>query len=147
GLEPEDAGRVKIGVKAEVAPIFAPDRQLSGVVRGVTGSVNPTTKLIDAWVGLPAGDPLVPGTAVSVQIVLDEHVGWIVPRDAVLHDGKGDYIFQVLAGKAERVPVHTGIETDRFTEIIGPIDPKRQIVTVGNYELQDGMVVREDRPK
>jgi RND family efflux transporter MFP subunit len=109
GLEPEDAGRVKIGMKAEVAPIFAPDRQLSGVVRGVTGSVNPTTKLIDGWVGLPAGDPLVPGTAVSVQIVLDEHVGWIVPRDAVLHDGKGDYIFQVLAGKAERVPVHTGI--------------------------------------
>ena len=38
----------------------------------------------------------------------------------------------------------------RFTEpseIIGPIDTKRPIVTVGNYELQDGMAVREGPPK
>ncbi len=29
GLEPEDAEHVKIGMKAEVAPIFSPDRQLT----------------------------------------------------------------------------------------------------------------------
>ena len=147
GLEPDDVGRVKIGMKARVAPIFTPDRQLNGVVRGMTGSVNPTTKLIDAWVDLPGTDPLVPGTAVSVQIVLDEHIGWVVPHDAVLRDGTGDYIFQVIGSRAERVPVKTGIETDNLTEIIGAIDPKRQIVTLGNYELRDGMAVREDRPK
>ena len=147
GLEPEDAALVKVGMKAEVAPIFSPERQLKGVVRGVTGSVNPITKLIDAWVDLPTADPLVPGTAVSVQIVLDEHVGWVVPRNAVLRDGAGDYVFQVSGNKAKRISVKTGIETDKFTEIIGPIDPKRQIVTVGNYELQDGMTVRAGGPK
>lgn len=147
GLEPEDAVHVKTGMKAVVVPIFTPVRQLNGVVRGVTGSVNPATKLIDAWVDLPAADPLVPGTAVSVQIVLDEHIGWVVPRDAVLRDQTGDYIFQVIGTRAERVAVKTGIETDKFTEIIGPIDPKRQIVTLGNYELQNGMAVREDSSK
>jgi RND family efflux transporter MFP subunit len=147
GLEPEDAKQVKIGMKAEVAPIFSPGRQLNGVVRGVTGSVNPTTRLIDAWVDLSPADPLVPGTAVSVQIVVEEHIGWVVPRDAVLRDGTGDYIFQVIGSKAERVPVKTGIETDKFTEIIGGIDPKHQTVTVGNYELRDGMAVREGVPK
>ena len=147
GLEPEDAGAMKVGMKAEVAPIFTPDRRLNGIVRGVTGPVNPTTKLIDAWVDLPPADLLVPGTAVSVQIVLDEHIGWVVPRDAVLRDGTGDYIFQVIGSKAERVAVKTGIETDKLTEIIGPIDPQRQIVTLGNYELRDGMAVRQDGPK
>ena len=56
-------------------------------------------------------------------------------------------IFQLTGSKAERVAVKTGIETDKYTEIIGPIDTKRPIVTVGNYELQDGMAVRQDGAK
>jgi len=148
GLEPDDAALVVIGMSAEVAPVFTPERRLSGVVRGVTGTINPATKRLDIWVELAAVAPeLVPGTAVSVEIVLEQHTGWVVPRDAVLRDGKGDYVFRIAGSKAERVPVKTGIETDKYTEIIGPIDPKGQIVTVGNYELQDGMSVRKGGPK
>jgi RND family efflux transporter MFP subunit len=148
GLQPEDAARVQTGMAAEVVPVFTPDGRLSGVVRGATGTINPATKRLDVWVEIIAAEQdLVPGTAVSVQIVLEQHTGWVVPRDAVLRDGKGDYIFQVTGSKAERVPVKTGIETDKYTEIIGPIDTKRPIVTVGNYELQDGMAVREGAPK
>jgi membrane fusion protein, multidrug efflux system len=148
GLQPEDAARVQTGMAAEVVPVFTPDSRLSGVVRGATGTINPATKRLDVWVELAAAEQeLVPGTAVSVEIVLERHTGWVVPRDAVLRDGKGDYIFQVTGGKAERVPVKTGIETDKYTEIIGRIDTKRPIVTVGNYELQDGMPVREGEPK
>jgi hypothetical protein len=94
-----------------------------------------------------AEQELVPGTAVSVEIVLEQHTGWVVPRNAVLRDGKGDYIFRVTGSKAERVPVKTGIETDQYTEIIGSIDRKSPIISVGNYELQDGMAVREGGPK
>ena len=148
GLEPDAAARVLPGMGAEVLPVFTPDRRWSGVVRGVTGAINPSTKRLDIWVELAAGAPeLVPGTAVSVQIVLEQHTGWVVPRNAVLRDGKGNYVFQIAGSKAERVPVKTGIETDKYTEITGPIDPKRQIVTVGNYELQDGMAVRKGGPK
>jgi len=148
GLQPEDAARVQAGMAAEVVPVFTPDSRLSGVVRGATGTINPATKRLDVWVELVAAEQeLVPGTAVSVEIVLEQHTGWVVPRDAVLRDGKGDYIFQVTGSKAERVPVKTGIETDKYTEIIGHIDTKRPIVTVGNYELQDGMAVREGGPK
>ena len=148
GLQPEDAGRVQTGMAAEVVPVFTPDSRLSGVVQGATGTINQATKRLDVWVGIVAAEQeLVPGTAVSVEIVLEKHTGWVVPRDAVLRDAKGDYIFQVTGSKAERVGVKTGIETDKYTEIIGSIDTKRRIVTVGNYELQDGMAVREGAPK
>jgi RND family efflux transporter MFP subunit len=148
GLQPEDAARVQTGMAAEVVPVFTPDSRLSGVVQGATGTINPATKRLDVWVQIVAADQeLVPGTAVSVEIVLEKHTGWVVPRDAVLRDAKGDYIFQVTGSKAERVAVKTGIETDKYTEIIGSIDTKRRIVTVGNYELQDGMAVREGAPK
>jgi hypothetical protein len=53
----------------------------------------------------------------------------------------------VTGSKAKRMAVKTGIETDKYTEIIGPIDTKSPIVTVGNYELQDGMAVREGGPE
>jgi RND family efflux transporter MFP subunit len=148
GLQPEDAARVQPGMAAEVVPVFTPDGRLRGVVRGATGTINPATKRLDAWVEFVAAEKeLVPGTAVSVEIVLEQHTGWVVPRDAVLRDGKGDYIFQVTGNKADRVAVKTGIETDKYTEIIGPIDTKKPIVKVGNYELQDGMAVREGAPK
>lgn len=148
GLEPEDAARVQTGMAAEVTPVFTPDRRLRGVVRGATGTINPATKRLDVWVELTAvALGLVPGTPVSVEIVLEQHTGWVVPRDAVLHDDTGDYIFQVTGSKADRVSVKTGIETDKYTEIIGPIDTKTPIITVGNYELQDGMAVRESGPK
>jgi membrane fusion protein (multidrug efflux system) len=148
GLQPEDAARVQTGMAAEVVPVFTPDSRLSGAVRGATGTINPATKRLDVWVEIVAAEQeLVPGTAVSVEIVLEQHTGWVVPRDAVLRDAKGDYIFQVTGSKAERVAVKTGIETDKYTEIIGSIDTKRRIVTVGNYELQDGMPVREGAPK
>jgi hypothetical protein len=148
GLQPEDAARVQTGMAAEIVPVFTPDSRLSGVVRGATGTINPATKRLDVWVEIAAGEQeLVPGTAVSVAIVLEQHTGWVVPRDAVLRDGKGDYIFQVTGSKAKRMPVKTGIETDKYTEIIGPIDTKSPIVTVGNYELQDGMAVRQGGPE
>jgi RND family efflux transporter MFP subunit len=148
GLEPEDAARVQTGMAAEIVPVFTPESRLSGVVRGATGTINPATKRLDVWVEVATAEQeLVPGTAVSVQIVLEQHTGWVVPRNAVLRDGKGDYIFQVTGNKAERVPVKIGIETDKYTEIVGPIDTKHPIVTVGNYELQDGMAVREGGPK
>jgi membrane fusion protein (multidrug efflux system) len=148
GLQPEDAARVQTGMGAEVVPVFTPDSRLSGVVRGATGTINPATKRLDVWVEIAGAEQeLVPGTAVSVEIVLEQHTGWVVPRDAVLRDGKGDYIFQVTGSKAERVAVKTGIETNKYTEIIGPIDTKRPIVTVGNYELRDGTTVREGGPK
>src|SRR3984893_3349707 len=148
GLQPEDAARVQTGMAAEVVPVFTPDSRLSGVVRGATGTINPATKRLDVWVELAAAEQeLVPGTAVSVEIVLEQHTGWVVPRNAVLRDGKGDYIFRVTGSKAERVPVKTGIETDQYTEIIGSIDRKSPIISVGNYELQDAMAVREGGPK
>jgi RND family efflux transporter MFP subunit len=53
GLEPEDAATVQTGMAAEVVPVFTPDRRLSGVVQGVTGTINPTTKRLDVWVDSP----------------------------------------------------------------------------------------------
>ena len=127
GLKPEDAGRVVAGMSAQVTPIFLSKSQpLAGTVSQVSGTINATTKLIDAWIDISQSAKLIPGTAVSAVINLSRHEGWVVPRSAVL-----------------RVDVNTGIETNQLTEVAGGFDPSLKVVTLGNYELREGMAVRE----
>jgi membrane fusion protein (multidrug efflux system) len=144
GLKAEDAARVVPGMSAQVTPIFLPTSQpFGGTVRQISGTINVTTKLIDAWIDISQSAKLVTGTSVSAVINLSRHESWVVPRNAVLRDDKGSYIFQVANGHAKRVDVKTGIETDQLTEVAGGFDPSLKVVTSGNYELREGMAVRE----
>ncbi len=127
-----------------VATGVAPDQQFEGSVAALGGTLNAASKRIDTWIDGPAAsDALVPGTAVTVRIAVAQRNGWVVPRQAVLHAAAGDYVFQVAAGKARRVPVQIGLQTDEQTEISGSLDPALPVVTLGNYELQDGSTVHE----
>jgi membrane fusion protein (multidrug efflux system) len=144
GLKPVDAVRVEPGMMAQLTPVLSAESQpLEGVVRQIAGTVNPTTRLIDSWIDVAEPAKLVTGETVSVVITLSKHNGWVVPRNAVLHDAKGSYIFQIANGHAKRIDVQTGIETDVLTEISGDFDSSLKIVNSGNYELSDGMAVRE----
>ncbi len=142
GLQPEAAARVQAGMTVDITPIFAPERRIEGTVRSVSGTINPASRLIDVWIDAPAAKSLVGGTPVSVRVVLERHAGWVVPRQAVLRDQQGDYVFQLSGSIAHRVAVTTGVETDADTEIAGA-NPANRVVTLGNYELRDGMTVRE----
>jgi membrane fusion protein, multidrug efflux system len=144
GLAPEDAARVVPGMAAEVTPIFSAGSQpVEGTVCQMSGTVNATTKLVDAWIDVMQTTKLVPGASASVAIILSQHKAWVVPRNAVLHDDNGSYLFQVTNGQAKRVDVKTGTETDQLTEVSGGFDAMLKVVTSGNYELRDGMTVRE----
>jgi membrane fusion protein, multidrug efflux system len=68
----------------------------------------------------------------------------LTPREAVLTDANGPYVFQIAAGKAKRLAVTIVGEAGDKTVITGPLDPTRKIVVTGNYELSDGMAVREE---
>jgi RND family efflux transporter MFP subunit len=145
GLRPEDAARVQPGMPARVAPVLGADqKELGGIVRQVSGTLNPTSHLLEVWVDLPQqSEKLVPGTSAAVAIVISTHEAWVVPRSAVLSDAKGAYIFQIAGGKARRVEVKTGIENDQATEVSGSFDPSLKVVTSGNYELHNGAAARE----
>jgi RND family efflux transporter MFP subunit len=147
GLSPEDAAGVAPGMTAHITPVLWSKAQpIEGTVRQLGASLNPTTKLIDVWIAVKEAAALVPGTTVSAAIVRSQHDGWVVPRNAVLDDQNGSYILQVADGRARRVEVETGVETNQLTEISGDFDPTLRVVATGNYELSDGMAVRETAP-
>ena len=107
--------------------------------------IDPKTQLINAMVVLPAQSAslLVPGMRVKGAIRIGEHNAWTVPRQAVLTDAQGTYIFQVAQGQAHRVNVTKGQDRQGVVAISGTMDTKLPVVVLGNYVLQDGMKVRE----
>jgi len=142
GIEPEDASRVAPGMPVRLDSVFDARRTIGASVAQVHGMVNPQTQLVDVVAHLRDG-VLIPGMRVRGVITISQAETWTVPRSAVLHDARGDYIFQVKDGRARRIDVRTGAETDQLSGVDGDFDPALPVAVLGNYELKDGMAVRE----
>jgi len=144
GVEPGQRDRVRPGEAAELAPL-AGGPTLAGRVLRVDAVLNPKTRLIDADISVPTGS-VISGEAFRATITVGEVQGWVVPHEAVLSDGKGDYVFQVADGKAVRVDVRLAAGAGaggQMDVVSGPIDAGRKLVVQGNYQLDDGAAVRE----
>ncbi len=145
GLEPDSAKRVAPGMIAFVTPVYGnQDVSYRGSVAGTSATLDPATHLIDTWVDVQApSEALAIGAGVGVSVILSQHEATVVPREAVLHDERGDYLFEAQGGAARRMDVKIGLQTDKLTEVLGSFAPGTRVVTVGNYELKDGMAIRD----
>jgi len=128
-----------------VASVFNEAHKVPGQVQQVFGMINPQTQFVDVLVEIPNGG-LIAGTRVTANIQLGQQPAWVVPRAAVLRDAQGAYLFQVQAGKARRINVHTGLEQGAAIAVSGRFNPHQRVVSIGNYELQNGTAVRESGP-
>ncbi len=149
GVEPAQRGLVVAGQPAQVEPLDG-GASRQGSVLSVGAMLDPATRLVPVLVDPlqdgPKGESgLLPGGPVRVVVQVGEFRGWLVPRGAVATDAKGAYLFQVAGGKAVRVDVQVSGAVGNTTVATGPLDPNRALVTTGNYQLQDGAVVREDQ--
>ncbi|MBN2690315.1 MAG: efflux RND transporter periplasmic adaptor subunit [Burkholderiaceae bacterium] len=143
GVPPEDAQRLQPGQPVRLSAVFDPGQHWQGTIRSVGAAINPKTQRLDVLIALPAQPGLpVAGTSVQADMVLGRWRGWVVPRDAVLQDERGAYLYQDDQGKARRVPVQIALESGLQTGITGALDPKLPLVVAGNYELRDGMALR-----
>jgi RND family efflux transporter MFP subunit len=146
GVEPEDIARVRKGMEVALTTVFAGGKTLKGAVRDIHGVINPQTLLVDVIVSLAGkeSESFLPGTQVRGVIRLSLQTGWVVPRQAVLRDGGGEYLYQVDRGRARRVNVVSSRAGNGLVAVRGQVNPGLKVVYLGNYELRDGMAVREE---
>ena len=146
GVEPEDIARLRAGMPVQIFSVFGNQPAVTSRVLQIHGVINPLTRLVDVDVQLQgAAGSLLPGMQVRGTIALDESVAWVVPRSAVLRHERGSILFQVRAGHARRVPVPVWVELGSRVAVTGALDSKLSVVVSGNYELKDGMPVRESK--
>ena len=145
GVQPEDAPKIKNGMSVRLFPVYDNTLKLTGVVSDIHGMIDSQTRLVDVIVdlGKTQGQGLVPGIKLRGEIEIQAASEWVVPRSAVLSDEHGAYIFQDDIGRAKRVSV-TSTENGGMTAIRGKFDPGLPVIVLGNYELQDGIRLREE---
>jgi RND family efflux transporter MFP subunit len=140
GVPPDQVTPLRPGEAATVT-LLNSGATLNGVLREVSYVPDPQTGLLGATLVLDAAAPL--GAPVKAVIITGTLIGFVVPRDAVQNDENGDYAFQVDAkNSAHRVAVHILGTLGAQTVIAPDLNTTMPLVTVGAYQLSDGMEVR-----
>ena len=144
GVEPEDLSAAQQGAPITIFPVNDPTAaQVEGSIRLVTRRIDPTTRLVDVYVALPEGTKLLLDQYVRGEIQRTEKDALVVPRSAVLPNESREFkVFTVANNRAVMHTVKIGAENPREMQVIADdLHPGDLVVTVGNYELEDGMAV------
>jgi hypothetical protein len=118
---------------------------VTSTVRVVGGVLNPTTGAADVRVSVPRAAPFMLGEHVRAVIeVRKKEAALVVPRSAVLPDEDNKQVlFTVKDGKAVRHEVDVGITAGDLVEVTASgLNAGDAVVTLGNYELTDGMSIQ-----
>jgi len=145
GVEAEDLINLNAGTPVTITSVFVPDVKVESKIREVHAMINPSTHLVEVLVPIPENqiDHLVLGSRVLGRIHLPVHKALMISRSAVLGDETESFIYIVKNNKAYKTKVQTGLENKDEIEISGNIKAGDSIVTLGNYELADGMTIRQ----
>ena len=145
GVEAADIGSVAAGQSVSLSSANRPALgKISSTVRIAGGSLDAVTGAAEVRVTLPAGGPLLLGEHVRAFIAVQKKDAVLAaPRRAVLPDDDKRILFTVKNGKAVKHLVKVGIATDEYVEVSADdLHEGDIVVTLGNYELEDGMAVQ-----
>jgi len=141
GVAQSDIGRVVPGTEVTIRVDALGGRVFRAPIRSVAPESDERTHTFPAEVVFanPDGHPLRDGLVVRATIEYGRHVGVItVPREAILRDGDGEYVFVVIDGAAVRRGVRPGPMIDGRTVVETGLEPGDRLVTVGARNLDDG---------
>jgi membrane fusion protein (multidrug efflux system) len=144
GVEAEDLAAAQEGAPCTIIPLNNPTApKVEGTIRLVTRRVDPTTRLVDVYVALPPNTKLLLDQYVRGEIERTEKDALVVPRSAVLPNESNEFVlFTVANNRAVKQLVKIGAENPKEVQVItDKLHEGEPVVTVGNYELQDGMSV------
>lgn len=152
GVQPDAGTQLRVGMPVQLHGVYGDGKAFEGKLSMVGRAIDPQTHLLPVQAEMPvaASAVLVTGAALQASIQSDDYAAWAVPRAAVLHDGQGDYLFQLDQGKAHRVDVQLRQPAGDTVGVLGKLDAKLPVIVQGAYEVDDGDTVRrgdsESRP-
>lgn len=144
GVEAGDLAQVAPGQAVTLVSSHRPDAgTVVSAVRIAGGSLDAVTGAAEVRVPVPPGAPLLLGEHVTASIEVKKKEALVAPRSAVLPDDDKQVIYTVKAGKAVRHEVTLGIAAGDLVEVSGKdLLDGDVVVTLGNYELADGMAIQ-----
>jgi RND family efflux transporter MFP subunit len=149
GVEPENIDEVKPNQEVSIARLSMPgsDRVL-GKIRKISQAADATTRLVQVFTDLPSSSRFLLGEYIMGKIAVASAPGLIVPGSAVLPREDHYVLFTVEDGHAKEHAVRVGLQNEKEVEVLADgLQPGDQVVTLGNYELNDHMAVKVDKSR
>jgi RND family efflux transporter MFP subunit len=145
GVDPAESGLLKPNMPAQLISVLDKKQILTGSVKSIGAMINPTTRFVDVRVQIDKNSPakILAGTPVQGKITISVSHCLSVSQSTLLNDEQGDYLYQISDKHAHRINIFKGAQQNNWVCISGKLDPAKKVVTSGNYELNDGMAVRE----
>lgn len=136
-----DLPQIKTGQTVQLS--LAGGTPLTGKVRALAPTVNPSTRLGLVYVDLPAGSPAQAGMFASGRIELGRVAAQTVPQSAVLLR-EGFHLAYVVGAdqRLRAVKVQVGRREGDRIEVRSGLSPDDRVVVAGGAFLSDGDVVR-----
>lgn len=144
-IDGHDRQYIVNGASSTVHSITQPQNKANANVEQVSALISPATGLGQVYLRLEntAQTPFLIGSSVAAQIEINNKTGVRVPIEAVLNSRDSDYVFLIREGKAVRMQVKTGDIVGRDIEILSGVKSGDKVITLGNYELNDGQPVSD----
>lgn len=120
----------------------------SGAIYAIEPSVDEATRTVLLRARLPnPGVRLKPGMFARVSLVLAQRENaLLVPEQAIMPRGDGQFVFRVIEGKARLTKVETGLRRPGEVEVTSGLEAGQTIVADGQLKLQDGAAVSLPKP-
>jgi membrane fusion protein, multidrug efflux system len=137
------AGLIRAGTDIAVRAGDSPEAH-KGSVYAVESKIDLGTRTIKSRARIPnPGEVLIPGAFARVGITLEEIPNaLVIPSEAIIPEMTGEKVFVCRNGKAQSVPVRTGIRSERGVQIIEGLAASDTLIVTGLLQISDGRAVR-----
>ncbi len=135
--------RVRTGMKVRAVIAGREDFPVLGTVESIVPRGDPLAHSFPVRVLIDNPDhDLLPGMSAQADLTVESTEPLLaVPRDALVPSGGGRIVFTVRDGVVHPVTVKTGLESDGFVEVDGPLADGDLVVVRGNELLRPGQTV------
>jgi RND family efflux transporter MFP subunit len=143
GIEPALAARIRPGMPVKLM-LPGASEPIATVISGMEAQADPATRLLAAYVRIPAGSGLAAGQSLTAQIVVSGGgQGITIPYSALLDDGGRSYVFVVEGDSAKARNVTPGSSSGDRIQIRSGLKPGERVVVEAGTALEDDMQVQD----
>jgi len=131
-------GKIRNKMAARVYSPFLKNEGMESKVEVIGSEVNPQSRTVDVWLRVrnPDGKLKINMTVNVFFLSEKEDEAIVVPKSAVLGSGGERFVFVEDGNSYAKTEVVTGIENDKWIEVVEGLSPGDIVVTQGNYQLQ-----------
>jgi len=137
-------GYLKAGDEVSFTVKSIPNQTFKAKVKRLSGALDLRLRSERIEMDVPnANKTLLPGMVAEVNIPLPANAGtFVVAKKALLDTSEGLFVLKVVDGKAVKVSVKKGRETDNQVELFGNLEEGDKLVAEPTEEMHEGMPIK-----